>query len=41
MVDQALIRLLADENCEVLTVGRDLLDQCRQADVGAWMACLP
>jgi len=41
MVDQALIRLLADENCEVLTVGRDLLDQRRQADVGAWMACPP
>lgn len=38
MVGQALIRRLAQEPCEVLTVGRDRLDLTRQADVEDWMA---
>ena len=41
MVGRALVRRLAEEDCEVLTAGRDELDLRRQADVGAWMACPP
>ena len=37
MVGGALVRRLAEEDCEVLTAGRDALDQRRQADVEAWM----
>ncbi|MCW5726936.1 GDP-L-fucose synthase [Parvibaculum sp.] len=38
MVGSAIIRRLEDEDCEVLTVGREALDLRRQADVEAWMA---
>ena len=37
MVGSAILRSLADEGGEVLTVGRDALDLRRQADVEAWM----
>jgi GDP-L-fucose synthase len=37
MVGQALLRRLAKEDCEVLTVARAEVDQRRQADVEAWM----
>ena len=36
MVGSAIVRLLAGENCEVLTVGREHLDLREQADVRAW-----
>ncbi len=38
MVGAALLRRLASEDCEVLTVGRDKVDLRRQADVETWMA---
>jgi GDP-L-fucose synthase len=37
MVGSALVRRLADENCTLLTVGRDSLDLRRQSDVERWM----
>jgi GDP-L-fucose synthase len=37
MVGSAVVRRLAREDCEVLTVRRDQLDLRRQADVEAWM----
>ncbi len=37
MVGGALIRRLADEGCELLTIDRAALDMRRQADVEAWM----
>jgi len=37
MVGSALMRRLADEKCELLTVGRDILDLRRQAEVERWM----
>jgi GDP-L-fucose synthase len=36
MVGSAIVRLLANENCEVLTVGRDQLDLRDQAGVRTW-----
>lgn len=38
MVGSAVVRRLAREGCEVLTVGRDRVDLRRQAEVEAWMA---
>ena len=38
MVGGALVRRLAHESCELLTIGRAGLDLRRQADVEAWMA---
>ncbi len=38
MVGAALVRRLGQENCEILTVGRDHADLRRQAEVEAWMA---
>ncbi|MGQ2929069.1 MAG: GDP-L-fucose synthase [Sphingopyxis sp.] len=38
MVGSALVRRLADENCEVLTAGRDTLDLLDQTAVRAWAA---
>ncbi len=38
MVGSALLRRLATENCEILTVTRDLVDLGRQAQVEDWMA---
>ena len=38
MVGAALVRRLAHEDCEVLTVARDALDLTTQADVASWMA---
>ena len=38
MVGSALVRRLARENCEIITVGRDALDLTRQAAVERWMA---
>ena len=38
MVGSAILRRLEDEDCEVLTVGREALDLRCQADVDAWMA---
>jgi GDP-L-fucose synthase len=38
MVGAALVRRLAREHCEVLTVGRDRLDLRRQADTEAWVS---
>lgn len=37
MVGSAVVRRLASEPCEVLTVGRDQVDLRRQAEVEAWM----
>ena len=37
MVGSALVRRLASEDCEVLTVGRDAIDLRRQADVEGWV----
>ncbi len=37
MVGSALVRRLASENCEVVTVGRDTVDLRCQADVEHWM----
>jgi len=38
MVGSALLRRLARERCEVLTVGREELDLRRQAETEAWIA---
>ncbi len=38
MVGSALVRRLAREDCEILTIGHDRLDLTRQADVEDWMA---
>ncbi len=38
MVGSAIVRRLAGEDCELLTVGREDLDLIRQAEVEAWMA---
>ncbi len=38
MVGSALVRRLADENCEILTASRDTLDLLDQAAVRAWVA---
>jgi len=38
MVGAAIARRLADEDCEILTAGRDALDLRRQAEVEAWVA---
>ncbi|MCB2063014.1 MAG: GDP-L-fucose synthase [Novosphingobium sp.] len=38
MVGSAIVRRLADENCEVLTAGRDALDLIDQSMVRAWFA---
>jgi len=38
MVGSAVVRRLASEDCEILTVGREALDLRRQAEVEAWMA---
>lgn len=38
MVGSALVRRLQSENCEILTVDRDLVDLTRQAEVEDWMA---
>jgi GDP-L-fucose synthase len=38
MVGSALVRRLAREDCEILTVGRDELDLTLQSDVRAWVA---
>ncbi len=37
MVGAALVRRLAREDCEILTVGRDEVDLTRQAEVERWM----
>lgn len=37
MVGSAVARRLANEDCEVLTAGRDAVDLRRQADVESWM----
>jgi dTDP-4-dehydrorhamnose reductase len=37
MFGSALMRRLAREDCELVTVGRDLLDLRQQAEVQAWM----
>ena len=38
MVGSALLRRLANEDCELLTIGRDQVDLRRQAEVEDWMA---
>lgn len=38
MVGSAIVRRLAEEDCTVLTVGRDAVDLTRQAEVEDWMA---
>jgi GDP-L-fucose synthase len=38
MVGSALVRRLAREHCEILTVGREHLDLRRQAETEAWIA---
>jgi len=38
MVGSAIVRRLASEDCEVLTVGRGEVDLCDQARTWAWMA---
>ncbi len=38
MVGSAIVRRLADLGCEVLTVGRDIADLRRQAEIEAWLA---
>src|SRR5689334_12442582 len=39
MVGSALVRRLAREGCQVLTVDRSLVDLERQADVEKWVEC--
>ena len=39
MVGAGIVRRLASERCQVLTVGRDRLDLRDQAGVRSWMAC--
>lgn len=38
MVGSAVVRRLASENCEILTVGRDAVDLTSQTQVEEWMA---
>ncbi|OUD10449.1 GDP-fucose synthetase [Marivivens niveibacter] len=38
MVGSAVVRRLATENCEILTVGRDTVDLTNQSQVKDWMA---
>lgn len=38
MVGAALVRRLAQEDCEVVTAGRDVMDLLRQQEVEDWMA---
>lgn len=38
MVGSALVRRLASENCEVLTVGRDSVDLTRQGETERWVS---
>ena len=38
MVGSSIVRRLASEDCELLTVGRNEVDLTHQADVEAWMA---
>ena len=38
MVGSAIVRRLASEDCDVLTVGRETVDLTRQAEVEEWMA---
>jgi GDP-L-fucose synthase len=38
MVGSAVVRRLGTENCEIITVGRDVVDLKRQAEVEAFMA---
>ncbi|WP_298380445.1 GDP-L-fucose synthase [Azospirillum sp.] len=38
MAGSAIVRRLQHEECDVLTVGREEVDLCRQADVENWMA---
>lgn len=38
MVGSALVRRLASEQCEIVTVGRETVDLRRQAEVEQWMA---
>ncbi len=38
MVGAAIVRRLAHEDCEILTVGRDTVDLRRQAETKEWMA---
>lgn len=38
MVGAALVRRLQEENCEIVTAGRDVVDLTRQAEVEAWLA---
>jgi GDP-L-fucose synthase len=40
MVGQALIRRLADEDCEILTVGRETVDLRRTQQVEAWVTAI-
>lgn len=37
MVGSAIVRRLTDENCEILTAGRETVDLNRQTEVEAWM----
>ncbi len=38
MVGSAIVRRLASEDCEILTVDRNTIDLRRQSEVEAWMA---
>ncbi len=38
MVGSAIVRRLAHEDCEILTVGRDTVDLRRQTETEDWMA---
>lgn len=38
MVGSAILRRLAQENCDILVAGRDILDLERQSEVEAWIA---
>ncbi|WP_372400729.1 GDP-L-fucose synthase (plasmid) [Azospirillum sp. HJ39] len=38
MAGSAIVRRLRQEGCDILTVGRDVMDLRRQAEVEAWMA---
>jgi GDP-L-fucose synthase len=37
MAGSAIVRRLASEGCEILTVGRETLDLTRQADTERWL----
>ena len=38
MVGAATVRRLGNEDCEILTAGREVVDLCRQAETEDWIS---